>query len=245
MKKLLLIIFCSGVGIFSAWAGQTATETTDEKTQTAAYALTAYADYGYNYTWENYGGASLVAYLPINPYFEAEVGARLLSSNVHTFQADIRPVFPLPVGALYLSTHVIYTASFRNRIQDVAASIGIGYRMDYVNVQFGLQTRMIDSFGRTPHATDHIIYEAPHLLYGVEAFVRPQTSVWNLSLRMANYDDFQIERMWQPLFRIGGRYDIDNHWRVLADVTCKPTGMFHLNASFYGLQARAGFSYRF
>ncbi len=210
------------------------------------YALTVYADYGYNYTWENYGGASVLAYLPLNPYFEAELGARVLSSNVHTFQADLRPVFPLPVGALYLSTHVIYTASFRNHIQDVAASIGIGYRMDYVNAQFGLQTRLIDSFGRDAHSASQIIYEAPHLLYGIEAYVRPEsTSPWNISLRFANFDDFQVERMWQPLFNIGGRYDIDNHWRVVADVTCKPTGMFHLNASFYGIQVRAGFTYDF
>ncbi len=211
-----------------------------------SYALTVHANYGYNYTWENYGGGSVVAYLPINPHFEAEVGARILSSNVHTFQADIRPVFPLPVGALYLSTHVIYTASCRNHIQDVAASLGLGYRMDYVNIQFGLQARMIDTFGWNWNSASQIIFEAPHLLYGVEAYVRPEsTSPWNISLRFANFDDFQIERMWQPLFQIGGRYNIDTNWRVLADVTCKPTGMFHLNASFYGIQARAGFTYNF
>ncbi len=210
------------------------------------YAFTVYADYGYNYTWENYGGASVLAYLPINPYFEAEFGARALSSNVHTLAADLRPVFPLSVGALYLSTHLIYTASCRNHIQDLAASLGLGYRMDYVNVQFGLQARMIDTFGWDWNSASQIIFEAPHLLYGVEAYVRPEsTSPWNISLRVSNYDDFQIERMWQPFFNIGGRYNVDSHWRVLADVTCKPTGMFHLNASFYSFQARAGFTYTF
>ncbi len=241
-KLHYMVLLVAGV-LLGMWA--TPAQAANES-ETAAYALSVYADYGYNYTWENYGGATLLAYLPINPHFEAEVGARLLSSNVHTFQADLRPVFPLPVGALYLSTHVIYTASFRNQIQDVAASLGIGYKMDYVNVQFGLQTRLIDALGRDPHSASQIVYEAPHLLYGIEACVRPEsTSVWNLSLRFANFDEFQIERMWQPLFAIGGRYDINKNWRVLADVTCKPTGMFHLNASFYGIQTRAGFTYSF
>ncbi len=232
MKKTLFILLCFLIAN-SAWL------------KAQDYSLTAYANYGYNLTWGNYGGATAVAYLPINPHFEAELGVRALSSNVHTFEGDLRPVFPLPVGDLYLSTHLIYTTSFRNRIQDLAASVGVGYRMDYVDVQFGLHARMYDSFGRDKHSLEQVIFEPPHLLYGVEAYVRPQTCNWNISLRLANFDQFQMERMWQPLFRIGGRYDIDSHWRVLADVTCKPTGMFHLCATFYGIDARAGFTYSF
>ncbi len=213
--------------------------------QLQPFALTFYANYGYNYTWLNYGGATIQAYLPLNPHFEATLGARFLTSNVHAFNADFRPLFPLPVGALYISTRVLYTAAFRNNLQEAAASIGIGYRMDYVDVQFGLHGRLINSIKRDKHSEDQLLWEEPHLLYGVTAYVRPQTSNWNISLRFANYDDFQIERMWQPLFNIGGRYDINKHWRVLADVTCKPTGMFHLCASFYGIDVRAGATYLF
>ncbi len=205
--------------------------------------ISVYANYGYNYTYLNYGGVSAIATLPLNEHFELVAGIQALSTNIHTASANIRPLFPLPVGALYLDTRLLYTASFRHSLHDIAASVGIGYRMDYVDVQFGLQARMLNSFYRDKHSEDEIIFEAPHLLYGVEAFVRPQTSNWNISLRLANYDDFQIERMWQPIFRIGAYYDVNADWRVLADVTCKPTGMFHLNASFYDIRLRAGFAY--
>ncbi len=210
-----------------------------------APSLTLYGDYGYNLTWENYGGASLIAEVPINEHFECELGVQALSSNVHTINADLRPVFPLPVGDLYLSTRVVYTAAVRNDIQDIAAAVGIGYRMDYINVQFGVHGRMMNAFERDKHSPNQILFELPHLLYGVEVFVRPSTSPWNMSLYFGNYDDFQIERMWQPIFRLGGSYKIDTHWQLLADVTCKPTGMFHLNACFYGVHARIGASYAF
>ncbi len=234
-KRILLLLMC-----FAPVFGAVPTMYAAQR-----YSLAVYADYGYNYTWENYGGASVIATMPINPHFELVAGVQALSSNVHTASVDIRPVFPLPVGDLYLSTRAVYTAAVRNTMQDIAASVGIGYRMDYVDVQFGLQGRMMNAFKRDKHSTDEVLFEVPSLLYGVEVWVRPQTSVWNLSLRMANYDDFQIERMWQPFFRLGAWYDVNNHWRVLADITCKPTGMFHLCASFYGIQARAGFAYRF
>jgi len=58
-------------------------------------------------------------------------------------------------------------------------------------------------------------------------------------------DDYQMERMWQPLFMIGAWYDVTDHWRINMGVQCKPTGMFHLDATFYGATLRAGFSYKF
>ncbi len=242
INKILLISLLLSAGNVYLAAAQ---EVQQEAKAPSGYSLTVYGDYGFNYTWQHFGGASVIANLPINPYFEAIIGARALSSNVHTLNADLRPKFPLPVGHLYLSTRVLYTAAVRNNLQDIAASIGIGYTMDYVDVQFGVQGRMMNDFKRDIHTANELIFELPHLLYGIEAFVRPQSCPWNISLRFANFDDFQIERMWQPIFRIGGRYTIDNHWRVLADITCKPTGMFHLCASFYGINARAGFTYNF
>lgn len=62
---------------------------------------------------------------------------------------------------------------------------------------------------------------------------------------ISNVDDYQMERMWQPLFMVGAWYDVTNNWRLNFGVQCKPTGMFHLDATFYGATARAGFTYRF
>ena len=116
--------------------------------------------------------------------------------------------------------------------------------MDYVDVQLGVYTRSMFEFNRDWHSEDEIVTEPFGFLYSIEVFVRPQSSNWNLSFRISDTDDFQIERMWQPLFMIGGRYSLTERLSVLMQAQCKPTGMFHLNASFYGAQLRAGISYK-
>ena len=60
-----------------------------------------------------------------------------------------------------------------------------------------------------------------------------------------NMTDYQIERVWQPMFMANGRYNINEHWQVNLSALCKPTGMFHLNAKYYGAEVRAGFAYQF
>ena len=89
------------------------------------------------------------------------------------------------------------------------------------------------------------VVEPFNLLYRVEVFCRPQNNPWNLSFMISNVDDYQMERSYQPLFSAGAWYDFNEHWRLNLWAQCKPTGMFHLDATFYGATFRTGFSYRF
>lgn len=206
--------------------------------------LRAFAAYGYNYTWGHYGNFDFLAHVPLNRHFELDAAAELSTANLYTLSVDARPVFPLSVGDLYLDTRLLYKAVVRNRMHEMSASLGLGYRMDYVDVQLGVYTRNMFEFNRDWHSEDEIVTEPFGFLYSIEVFVRRQSSNWNLSFRISDTDDFQIERMWQPLFMIGGRYSPTERLSVLMQAQCKPTGMFHLNASFYGAQLRAGISYK-
>lgn len=207
--------------------------------------LNAYLEYGYNYTWRSYGDLEVQAQLPINPYFEMDAVAHLSTANLYTLSADLRPKFPLPYGNMYVETKLIYRAVVRNRIHNMSSALSIGYKCDYVRFQLGAYIIMFGEFNRDWHSNTEVFIEAPSMIYALEAWVRPQTSVWNLNLRISNYNDYSIERVWQPLFAIGGRYDINNHLKMLAEVELKPTGMFHLDASFYGITARVGVGYKF
>ena len=158
---------------------------------------------------------------------------------------QFRPKFELPVGELFIETDVYYKALARNRISDITAGLGVGYRMDYVSVTLGVFARVMDDWDRDWHSNDTYVVEPFNLLYRLEVFCRPQSNPWNLSFLFSNVDDFQMERMWQPLFGINGWCDVADHWRLIFGVQCKPTGMFHLDATFYGATARFGFSYRF
>ena len=209
------------------------------------YSITGMAEYSYNRTWGHHANMDVQSLMPINKYFEMEAKLQFSTANVHTGAVALRPKFELPVGEMFIETDVLYRAVARNRLSDITAALGVGYRMDYVSVTLGVFGRVLDNLDRSVHTDETYVVEPFNLLYRVEVFCRPQDNPWNLSFMISNVDDYQMERMWQPLFMAGAWYDVTDNWRLNFSVQCKPTGMFHLDAAFYGATARAGFSYRF
>ena len=209
------------------------------------YSLSLMAEYGYNRTWEHMGNVDLYAHMPVVKNVQIDARMQYCSANVLTGAIVLRPTFDLPVGQLFAETEVLYKAVLRNRMSDMCAALSVGWRFDYVSVQIGGFARVLDSWDRDWHSEDKYETEPFNLLYKLEIFCRPQTNNWNISVGLSNKEDWQMERMWQPMFLFGSRYDIDEHWRVHLDAQMKITGMFHLNATFYAAYVRAGFSYRF
>lgn len=209
------------------------------------YSVSGMVEYSYNKTWGHHANFDIQSLMPINPHFEMEARLQFSTANVHSGALQLRPKFELPVGELFLETDVYYRAFARNRIGDITAALGVGYRMDYVSITLGVFSRMIDDWNRSWYTDESFVVEPFNLLYRIEVFCRPQNNNWNLSFMFSNIDDYQMERMWQPLFGIGAWYDINEHWRLNFMAQCKPTGMFHLDATFYGATGRVGFTYRF
>lgn len=209
------------------------------------YSLTAMAEYSYNTTWGHHANFDVQALLPFNPYFEMEAKMQFSTANVHTGALQFRPKFELPVGELFLETDLRYRMVARNRIGDITAGVALGYRMDYMSITIGSFCRVFDDWDRDWHSNENFVVEPFNLLYRIEVFCRPQNNNWNLSFMFSDVDDYQMERMWQPLFSVGAWYNVTDHLRLNFAAQCKPTGMFHLDASFYGATFRTGFSYRF
>lgn len=209
------------------------------------YTVSGMVEYSYNRTWGHHANFDIQSLIPINPHFEMEAKLQFSTANVYTGSLQLRPKFELPVGEMFIETDILYRAVVRNRLGDITAALGVGYRMDYVSVTLGLFCRVLDDYNRSWYNDETFVVEPFNLLYRLEVFCRPQNNPWNLSFMFSNVDDYQMERMWQPLFSIGAWYDVTDHWRLNFGVQCKPTGMFHLNATFYGATFRTGFSYRF
>ena len=209
------------------------------------YSVSGLAEYSYNKTWSHHANFDVQALLPFNPYFEMETKLQFSTANVYTGVVQLRPKFEMPVGEIFVETDILYKAVARNRISDITAALGLGYRMDYVSVTLGLFSRVISDWNRSWYTEDAYVAEPFNLLYRLEVFCRPQNNPWNLSFMFSNVDDYQMERMWQPLFSLGAWYDFNDHCRLNLATQCKPTGMFHLDATFYGATFRAGFTYRF
>ena len=221
------------------------------------YSISVLADYGYNVTWGHYGGATLKAFLPVNDHVELTLLGEGVSANVYTASLNVRPKIGLPVGELFFDANLLYSAYQRNRTHDIVSALSLGYRMDYVSAQFGCYFRTISSYDRPWHSMEEMISEPYNLLYRIAGNVRPLCSRWNIYFGLSNFTDTQYERPWQPLFFFGGYYDFApssnfeytyraaSHFRLLCELTIKPTGMFHLNANFYGAITKVGFAYKF
>lgn len=210
------------------------------------YSLTGMAEYSYNRVWLHHGNFDVQALLPFNPHFEMEVKVQASTANVYTGALQFRPKFEVPVGEFFLETDLLVRAVARNRITDYTAAFGVGYRMDFVSFTLGLFTRVMHDWNASWYSNETYYMTEPfNLMYRLEVFCRPQANPWNLSFLISNVDDYQMERQWQPLFGVGAWYDVDDHWRILLSAQCKPTGMFHLDATFYGATLRTGFTYKF
>lgn len=221
------------------------------------YMLTVLGEYGYNSTWSHYGGGELRAFMPVNQNFEILANAGAHSSDVYAGSFTLRPRIALPKGEFFFDASFAYTCANRNETHDFVGALSMGYRMDYLSLQAGCFTRTLAPYHRTWNSNDEYVSEPFNLLYRISFNVRPLCERWNIYFGMANFNELEYERMWQPLFFLGGYYDFPpannfeyeyhaaSHFRLLAEVIVKPAGMFHLDASFYGCKVKAGFAYKF
>lgn len=211
----------------------------------STYSVSLQIGYGHNLTYGSMGNFDIDGYIPVNRYFEIEANLRTSTANYHTLGVQLRPKFALPKGELYLEDRLMARFLVRDYVNEWLHTISLGYRMQYVNVQVGIITRVIMPLPYEKNTLNKNIVEPFQLFYHIEGFVRPTTSPWNISIAISNVDDYMIERPWNPMLYLGSRYDIDEHWRLCISGKYKNAGMFHMNAHYYASEVRMGTEYRF
>lgn len=234
MKKRIIITFVGVLALFS-----------NPLCASEQYSISLDMGYGHNLTYGSFANFDLGAYMPLNTHFEMQANVRMSTANTYAVGVQMRPKFGLPVGEMYIEDRLLTSFIRREQFLDFVHALSVGYRMQYVNVQLGMTNRVMLPPTYELRSGDTFVCEPFDLLYRLEVYVRPATSVWNLSLALANVDEYQIERMWQPMFYLGGWYDIDEHWRISLNGKLKLAGMFHLNAHYYASEVRVGAEYKF
>lgn len=238
MKKIFFIVaLCSLLLAPAAMAQMQSGDT--------AYSISLHVGYGHNLTYSSMANFDIDAYVPINQYFEMQANIRTSTANYHTVGIQLRPKFELPKGELYLEDRLMARFIARDQVNEFLHAISLGYRMQYVNVEFGLINRVMMPLPYERNTLDKYIVEPFQLLYRVEGFVRPVTSSWNIAIAISNADNYMIERPWTPMLYLGGWYDVNEHWRVRLSGKYKNAGMFHMNAHYYAAEVRVGAEYRF
>ena len=213
--------------------------------QDSCYAIGMTGGYAYNNTYEHYGHFSIDAFLPITHSFYVEVNMRTSTASVHDFALHLHPKIILPVGELFLATRIQYNLFARNEFHSLSTSFCVGYRMDYVSAEIGYGSRVSAFIDLSKHTAENGISEPHNLVYQVEVFARPPQAKWNISTYVTNVTEYQMERMFTPIFGLRTTADIKEHWRIIFEGRCKPVGISNLVASFYGVEGIIGLKYRF
>ncbi len=209
------------------------------------YVVGVSAGYGYNETYAHYGLFTLDTRLPISSHFAGEVNTRAQTVNSYDFSFHLYPIFPLKSGKLFFDMHILYNLNARNRIHGLCGGLSFGYTMDYVELSVGYGIRLSAIFGMSKRTAENGLFEPHNLLYHVELYARPRSSIWNISACISNVTDYQQERMFTPVFFIKNYVMLRAHWKLKTEIACKPVGLSNLSPSFYGATGRIGIEYHF
>lgn len=213
--------------------------------RTSGMNLTALGDYSYTTAYGHSAGLDLVAGIPVGPRFDCQPALQLTTAGVHTVALQTRSIFPSGKNIFYLKNRMAFKDIARSGIYDVCLGLSLGWARDHFDLEAGMFGRTMDGFGRDIHTTDAPMCEPFNLIYSIKGMILKADSPWNIWGSFSNVDLFQFERMWQPIVAVGGWYDITERLTIRLETFCKPTGMFHGNAEFYSICARAGVTLKF
>lgn len=237
MRKLtllaVLLLYCGGL-----FAKQV------KDTGCGSYSITVLGVFDHSRTFANQGGFDLAGHMPFSPYVEADAGFEFLGPKTVAGTLVARPKLPLKTGELFLEAAVHMRAFNTSSIGTFAIAGSFGYRMDYVSVQAGIERTSILDLARKSGEPQSSVNEL-NFIFKLAFNVRPATSPWNILLGASNFTLYQYERLYYPIFFLGGHYDFTGNLTALAQVDLKPSGIFNLSAHFNELAIRAGITYRF
>jgi len=205
------------------------------------YSISLFGMYGWNTTFLHHGGFDINAHLPFHRNFEMDAAFEYHSPSVCAMTANLKPLINLAVGQLFFDGSINGRFLCKYGISELTTALSFGYRMDYVNVQFGCSSRFVFDL----ESSGGNIVEPFNFLYRVAFNVRPATCCWNINFGVASFTEYQYERMAQPIFFIGGHYDVNNHITVALKADSINSGIGHMTAHFWGVGVRVGVKYRF
>ena len=216
----------------------------DGKIRNVSGDVTAQGLVGYSYTRHWYGGVDLRGVLHVdNTDFSLDCEA--LTEDTYSIGMTASQAFEVCRNGFVFLDGTLHSRIFsRYATYEFVYAGSAGFRMRHFSAQFGVFARIIDAIGRQWHSLDTYIAEPFNFLYKVKISIKGFDNPWDIYLVGSNYTDFEYERMSEPIFTLGGRYDFKRRYSVVAEGTLKPAGMLHGVVRFYEATMRVGVSFR-
>ena len=199
---------------------------------------------GYNNTFKWYGGADVKGVLHVdNTDFTLNLEA--LTAKTYSLGMTVSQSFEVCSNGFLFLDGTLHSRIFSiYKTYEFVYAGSVGFRMRHFSAQVGLFSRTIDAFGRDWHSLENYVTEPFNLLYKMKISVMGFDNPWDVYLIGSNYNDFEYERMWEPIFSLGGRYDFKERWSAVAEGTLEAAGIFHGTVKFYEAVMRIGIKYK-
>lgn len=199
---------------------------------------------GYSRTYKWYGGVDMKGVFHVdNTDFKLNLEA--LTANTYSIGLTAGHSFKVCEKGFVFLDGTLHSRIFgRYKTYEFVYAASAGFRMRHFSVQAGLFSRIIDAFGRDWHSLQNYVTEPFNFLYKVIISVMGFDHPWDVYLVGANYNDYEYERMWEPICSLGGRWDFKERWRAVAEGTLQAAGMFHGTVKFYEMTLRVGVVYK-
>lgn len=199
---------------------------------------------GYNHTYRWYGGTDLKGVLHVDNT-DVTLNLEALTAKTFSFGITVSPSFQVCRNGYIFVDGTLHSRVFEkyNAFEFVYAG-SVGFKMRHFSAQVGVFSRTMDALNRDWHSTDSPVTEPFNLLYKVKVSIMGFDHKWDIYLVGSNYNDYEYERMWEPIFALGGRCDFAKRWSAVVEGTMQSAGMFHGTVKFYEMTVRAGVMFK-
>ena len=199
---------------------------------------------GYNHTYNYYCGTDLKGVLHVDNT-DVTLNLEGLSAETYSMGLSVSPSIEVCTNGFVFAEGTLSSRIFEKyKIFEFVYAGSVGYKMRHFSAQVGLFSRTIDDLNRDWHSTDSPVTEPFNLLYKVKVSIMGFDHPWDIYLVGGNFNDYEYERMWEPIFALGGRWDYKSRWSALAEVTMQSAGLFHGTVKFYEATFRAGVMFK-
>ncbi|MCR4658715.1 MAG: hypothetical protein K5650_00260 [Bacteroidales bacterium] len=204
--------------------------------QSNRWGLETYGTAGHNYAYGIYSRVAAIGSYNVGQNFVALAGLQC-GTGASPMSGALGWYSSFNVGRFKFFVHNRYWLNmyWRYNIREMGALAEGGLSVGGWHMGIGLANRWIfpmqpvDRTGSTEY-----VFEPLNLVYAIEyKFNFTANRLWSATLRMASYDDFIIDRAYQPLLSLQVDRKVSDKVNLWARAVLRPTGIFSLSANYF------------
>ena len=204
--------------------------------------MLAYGTLGHNYAEGVYGALGARGAYHYGDELALRCGIECNSSGRLSAMTGWESGMTMGECRLWLVTYCLWRRFPSWRTNEFSSRIGLRLIRNGWSVQMGLAWRTMTQAGVNwlNHSTD-FLFEPFNLMYEVcHTWRLGKRKEWAVSARVSDFDDFVMDRAYQPQFSVEGRWKVRQHAELFGRAVVHPTGMFSLSANYYEAMMNIG-----